>query len=511
MARPRPRSTSNASLANNTANTRSRPPTTSPQLKRTYVQASDSIYQNNITVLRRREPTILAIFDFFSHVCLYHYTEKGWEKRGFEGTMFLVEHEDFPPYGIYILNRMGTGDFSRRIYPEDDLQETKQFVLYRYYPDYTQKRIEMHLPYPLPPEFRPMFDKEFEIDHSQIQQAAQQNPAKEKKGTSVTLGLWTYPTPTRESLATVMTRLHKFVKAGERYPDEFRYGPGRPPPPPNNRPRSGSQSSVASGAQPGDNQVSSNKPTNPGVSQPENASGVGGGGGAISAPSQPNSAGSEVDKLFAKLQPQLPTDNTPPSSQPPSASSSTSQGWISALNNAAAAQPMSVSAATGSTPSPAPTGLSLLNSIFASVQPSESASSSTGASGLNALSSMPTESSFYPYQPPQPSHAIYPSQMQMIPPQMTTPYLSQTMYPQTYNNQTGFTIPVPLDQAYVPSPGNPHGRYLPPHPEEITIVSPKPTSSALPQILNQEVIAGLLGLSPEASSRASSVAPSVSK
>ena len=35
---------------------------------------------------------------------------------------------------------------------------------------------------------------------------------------------------------------------------------------------------------------------------------------------------------------------------------------------------------------------------------------------------------------------------------------------------------------------------LPPHPEEIQIVSPKPQSSALPQILNQDVISTLLGL-----------------
>ena len=47
---------------------------------------------------------------------------------------------------------------------------------------------------------------------------------------------------------------------------------------------------------------------------------------------------------------------------------------------------------------------------------------------------------------------------------------------------------------------------LPSQPEEIVIVSPKPTSSALPQILNQDVISSLLGLSPD--SRASSAAPS---
>ncbi len=194
--------------------------------------ASDSIYQNNITVIRRRDPSILSILDSFSHVCLYHFNGADWEKRGFEGTMFLVEQsvkspflalsilncsslsQDLPRYGIFILNRMGTGDYGRRVYPEDDMQESGQYLMYRYYPDYTKKRTEMNLPYPLPPEFRLSFDKEFEHDASRIVMSQPPNPAKEMKGNSITLGFWTYPTNTRESLATVMTRymLHYFLK-----------------------------------------------------------------------------------------------------------------------------------------------------------------------------------------------------------------------------------------------------------------------------------------------------------
>lgn len=51
-----------------------------------------------------------------------------------------------------------------------------------------------------------------------------------------------------------------------------------------------------------------------------------------------------------------------------------------------------------------------------------------------------------------------------------------------------------------------HTTSLPAHPEDIQIVSPKPTSSALPQILNQDVISSLLGL--DSHSRSSSAAPS---
>lgn len=48
-------------------------------------------YSHNLKVLRRRDPSIVSIFDQFSHVCLYHYNGKKWEKQGFEGSMFLYE------------------------------------------------------------------------------------------------------------------------------------------------------------------------------------------------------------------------------------------------------------------------------------------------------------------------------------------------------------------------------------------------------------------------------------
>ena len=83
--------------------------------------------------------------------------------------------------------------------------------MYRYYSDFTQKRLAMNLPYPLPPQYRPMFDQEFARDHSlpdepdQPSQPGQHD--KGKKGTSVTLGIWQFPQDGRvESLKDVMTR-----------------------------------------------------------------------------------------------------------------------------------------------------------------------------------------------------------------------------------------------------------------------------------------------------------------
>ena len=114
-------------------------------------------------------------------------------------------------YGFYILNRLGTDDYSRRIYPEDDIEILGNYLMYRYYSDFTKKRIAMNLPFPLPPQFRPMFDQEFARDRSlpdepeRVPQPGQ--PEKCKKGTSVTLGIWQFPQDGRvESLKDVMTR-----------------------------------------------------------------------------------------------------------------------------------------------------------------------------------------------------------------------------------------------------------------------------------------------------------------
>ena len=129
--------------------------------------------------------------------------------------------------------------------------------MYRYYPDFTSKRIELNLPFPIPPRYRAAFDQEFARDHSLPDDAPQEqaHPDKCRKGTSVTLGLWQFPQDGRiETLKDVMLRygfhvtcarcsslsyflrLHEYVKHGLPYPEQYRYGPGRPPPPPPNAP-----------------------------------------------------------------------------------------------------------------------------------------------------------------------------------------------------------------------------------------------------------------------------------
>lgn len=77
--------------------------------------------------------------------------------------------------------------------------------MYRYYPDFTKKRLAMNLPYPLPLQYKAAFDQEFARDNS-IPEQAQDDDKREKKGNSDTLGLWMFPTDVREPLKEVMIR-----------------------------------------------------------------------------------------------------------------------------------------------------------------------------------------------------------------------------------------------------------------------------------------------------------------
>jgi hypothetical protein len=119
---------------------------------------------------------------------------------------------DEPVYGIYILNRMGTGDYVRRIYPEDDMEVFGKYLMYRYYPDFTERRMAMKLPYPIPDLYRPAFDAEFAKDNSEPDDP---DPTKKRKmqGNSVTLGYWAFPQEAHEPLEDVMMR-YVFLLSG---------------------------------------------------------------------------------------------------------------------------------------------------------------------------------------------------------------------------------------------------------------------------------------------------------
>ena len=228
MARGRQRSASNVSGVN--SHQSSRPPTASPQLLRQpAAPQSDTIRTHNLTVLRRRDPSITGYLDHFSHVCLYRFNGEKWLREGFEGSMFLVEQyaylcsmldahtthycslsEDEPKYGMFILNRTNTGDYKQRIYPEDEMEPSGDYLMYRFFPDYTKRRTSMNLPYPLPPAQRLLFDAHFAKPKPSPASSPQADPGgspgKEMKGDSTILGFWMFPTDDREPLKDVLVR-----------------------------------------------------------------------------------------------------------------------------------------------------------------------------------------------------------------------------------------------------------------------------------------------------------------
>jgi hypothetical protein len=62
-------------------------------------------YETNLKILRRRDPTIIRIFDQFPHVTVYSYnrTNSKWERYNCEGALFLFERQVAPSI------RMGRG------------------------------------------------------------------------------------------------------------------------------------------------------------------------------------------------------------------------------------------------------------------------------------------------------------------------------------------------------------------------------------------------------------------
>lgn len=113
------------------------------------------------------------------------------------------------------------------MYPEDDMNILGDYLMYKCYPDYTGLRLG------LPMDNQRGLDPDLKND--------------KRKGRAITVGLWMFATESREPMKDVMMRcaasssavyiahsvhrLHDFIGRELRYPDEYRYGPDRPPPP----------------------------------------------------------------------------------------------------------------------------------------------------------------------------------------------------------------------------------------------------------------------------------------
>ncbi|KAF6747152.1 hypothetical protein DFP72DRAFT_612651 [Ephemerocybe angulata] len=282
---------------------------------------TEARYQHNLRVVRRRDPTITSIFDQFDHVCVYTTEDGKWKKAGYEGSMFLFESNTYPPYGIYVLNRSGTADYIQRLYPEDTISVSGTFLAIKSYPEFTVKRTGVIRAQLGDAPFSQPFSDIFAIPNVEELRS-------DTKGKASITGLWRHEAGNRESMMDVLKRLHSHVVRNEPYPEVFRYGPGHAPPP--HRLRAVPKSSDA--------QTSDSD----------------------------NGAPSDVDRLFAKLLPK-PTPSAPSESQTPSKAPNAVDSLFAKLgsNGATSSAP--------ATPAPGPTGISLLDSIFASAGPSTKA------------------------------------------------------------------------------------------------------------------------------------------
>lgn len=85
----------------------------------------------NLKVLRRHDPSIVSIVETASFVVLYNYNGGEWTKTGVEGPLFLFRRR-LPPYnGFFLMNRNGVENFSADVTPDDDLEITPEFIIYR--------------------------------------------------------------------------------------------------------------------------------------------------------------------------------------------------------------------------------------------------------------------------------------------------------------------------------------------------------------------------------------------
>lgn len=133
-------------------------------------------------------------------------------------------------------------DYISQIHPEDEIYNQGNILILRSYPDFLAQRlasIETSTSGQTPDKFSHIYA----IPNIE-------NLGPKQKGRSLNIGLWMQPTDSRESMITVMqryairssrfglcstffffSRLHSHVKQNLPYPQEFRYGPGKPPPP----------------------------------------------------------------------------------------------------------------------------------------------------------------------------------------------------------------------------------------------------------------------------------------
>ena len=111
---------------------------------------------------------------------------------------FIFSHRNaYPPYGFYILNRVGMDDYISRLYPEDELFDQNNILIIRSFPDFLARRLAgIDASTSETPD---KFSDIYAIPNIQ-------DLGTKQKGRFSNIGLWMQPTDSRESMLKVMKR-----------------------------------------------------------------------------------------------------------------------------------------------------------------------------------------------------------------------------------------------------------------------------------------------------------------
>lgn len=113
--------------------------------------------------------------------------------------MFLYERESYPPYGFYILNRVGMDDYIQKLYPEDSMQAHDKYLMMRSYPQFTSHRLSSLSYLTGSGKFAPEW-------MGGMRGPDGRELGDKEKGESVTFGLWCFATDARDPMQDVMIR-----------------------------------------------------------------------------------------------------------------------------------------------------------------------------------------------------------------------------------------------------------------------------------------------------------------
>ncbi|KAI9030166.1 hypothetical protein CLU79DRAFT_695528 [Phycomyces nitens] len=87
----------------------------------------------NLKVLQKHDPAINDILDQSAHAVVYKFEpeNKSWDKLGFEGVLFLTRRQVAPYFGLYMLNRLVTENFSLFLTDFEEIELKDNVIIYQ--------------------------------------------------------------------------------------------------------------------------------------------------------------------------------------------------------------------------------------------------------------------------------------------------------------------------------------------------------------------------------------------